>query len=154
MKKISIEDIKKLREKTGAGVMDAKKALEESGGDAKKAEALIKKRGLAKAKKRAGREALQGVIASYVHHGGKIAVLVEVACETDFVARTDEFVNLAEELAMQVASMKPKNVSELLKQDYIRDPKKKISDLISETVGKTGEKIEVKRLVRMELGGK
>ncbi|MCH7951196.1 translation elongation factor Ts [Patescibacteria group bacterium] len=154
MAKVTIETIKKLREHTGAGVMEAKKALEESGGDEKKAVKLINKHGLVKAEKRAEREVPEGVIASYVHHGGKIATLLELKCETDFVARTEEFEHLSRELAMQVASMDPKNVDALLSQEYIRDPSKTIKELIAETVGKTGEKIEVKRFVRFELGEK
>jgi elongation factor Ts len=154
MGKILIDDIKKLRQQTGTGVMDAKKALEASKGNAKKAEEWIRKRGLAKAKKRAGKEASEGLIGSYVHHSGKVAALVELVCETDFVARTDEFKSLAQEIAMQVASMKPKDIKELMGQEYIRDPKKKVGDLVTEGVGKTGEKIEVRRFERMELGSK
>lgn len=150
--KISIEKIKDLREKTGAGVMDVKKALEESKGDEKKAQAWLRKKGLAKAKKRADKEARQGIISCYVHQTGKIAVLVEANCETDFVARNEDFIQLGREIAMQVASMKPKDVDELLEQDYIRDPSKTIQDLIAEAVSKTGEKIEVKRFLRWEMG--
>ena len=152
MGKITTAAIKKLREKTGAGVMEVKKALEESAGDESKATKLIQKRGLVKAQKRADRETTQGVIASYVHQGGRVAVLVELACETDFVARTEEFQKLANELAMQVASMEPKKVADLLKEEYIRDPGKTVEQLIGETVGKTGEKIEVKRFARFSLG--
>lgn len=154
MKKVSIKSIKKLREKTGAGVMEVKRALEESSGDEKKAEKWIQKKGLVKAKKREGREASEGVIASYIHHSGKVAVLVELRCETDFVARNEDFVKLANEIVMQVASMNPKNVKELLGQDYVRDTKVKISDLVSEVSAKTGEKVELARFVRMELGEK
>lgn len=153
MTDITTEDIKKLRERTGAGVMDVKKALEESGGDSEKAVKLIHKRGLAKAQKRADRAAPDGMIASYIHHGGKVASLVELACETDFVARTQEFQTLATEIAMQVASMEPKDVEDLLKQEYIRDPSKTIEQLIGEAVGKTGEKIVVNRFIRYQLGG-
>lgn len=154
MKKITIETIKKLREKTGAGVMEVKRALEESKGDEKKAIEVIRKQGLLKAEKRSEKEALQGMIASYIHQGGKIAVLLELACETDFVARTEEFQKLASELAMQVASMDPKDVKQLLKQEYIRDSSKSIKDLLAEVVAKTGEKVEVRRFVRWELGEK
>ncbi|OGY18241.1 MAG: translation elongation factor Ts [Candidatus Chisholmbacteria bacterium RIFCSPHIGHO2_12_FULL_49_9] len=154
MTKITIEQIKKLREKTGVGVMEAKKALEEGGGDEKKAIAWIQKHGLMKAAAKAKRKAGEGLIASYIHHGGKVAALVEFACETDFVARTEEFGRLARELAMQVASMDPKDVAELLKQEYIREVGKTVEQLIAEVVGKTGEKIEVKRFVRWELAEK
>lgn len=154
MKKISIEMIKKLREETGAGVMEVKKALEESAGDRKKALDWIKKKGLAKVEKRADKEARQGRISSYVHHGGRVASMVEIACETDFVGKTEEFGKLGQEISMQVASMNPKDVKSLLIQEYIRDPKKKISDLVSEVASKTGEKIELKRFVRYQLGKK
>lgn len=152
MAKVSIDIIRKIREKTGAGVMEVKKALEQSGGDQKKAIELIKKKGFAKAQKRADKQTSEGVISSYVHQGGKIGTMVELVCETDFVARTREFQKLAKELAMQIASMNPKSVKKLLKQEYIRDPGKSIEELVAETVGKTGEKIEVKRFVRYKLG--
>jgi len=154
MAKISVELIKTLREKTGVGVMEAKKALEESRGDEKKATAWIGKHGLMKIAAKAERTAGEGLIASYTHHGGKVAALVEVACETDFVARTEEFSALARELAMQVASMDPKDVKELLGQEYIREQGKTVEQLIAEVVSKTGEKIEVKRFVRFEMGEK
>lgn len=152
MKKISLVNIKKLREKTGAGVMEVKRALEASRGDEARAALLLRQSGFAKAEKRADRMAAEGRIASYVHQGGKIAALVEVGCETDFVARTPELARLASELAMQIASMEPADVKELLKQEYIREPGKTVADLIAELVGKTGEKIEVHRFVRFELG--
>lgn len=152
MAKVSINTIKKLRDKTGVGVMEVKKALGESKGDENKALEWIQKYGLMKAAKKAGREAEEGTIASYIHHGGRIASLVELACETDFVAETWDFQNLASELAMQVASEEPKDIDELLKQDYIRDPAKTVEQLIGEAVGKIGEKIEVRRFIRWELG--
>jgi len=147
-----IDEIKKLREITGAGVMDAKKALEEAGGDIKKAELLIKEKGLAKAEKRAEREVACGRVASYVHQNNKLAALVEVATETDFVANTEEFGTLCKEIAMQVASMNPGSVEELLEQDYIRDSSRKIKDLVTELIAKTGENAKVVRFHRMELG--
>jgi elongation factor Ts len=107
MATISAETVKSLREISGAGVMECKRALEETGGDLEKAVALLKERGQAAAAKRAGREANEGLIASYIHTGGKIGVLIEVNCETDFVARTDEFQRLVRELAMQVAGLRP-----------------------------------------------
>jgi elongation factor Ts len=140
---ISMDEIKKLREKTGAGVMDAKKALEESGGDMKKAETWIAKKGLAKAEKKADRETNQGAIGVYVHHDGKSAGLVKLLCETDFVARTDDFQKLARELAMQVTSMRPESKEEFLKQQYIRDPKMTIEELVKQTAGKLGENIQI-----------
>src|SRR4030043_249278 len=123
MAKISIETIKKLREETGAGVMDVKRALEETKGNQAKAIDLIRKKGLLKAEKRKDKEAKEGIIATYVHQTGKMAALVELLCETDFVAKTEDFVKLGKELAMQVASMDPKSVKELITQPYIRDPK-------------------------------
>lgn len=152
MAEITIELIKKLREKTGVGVMEAKKALEEGGGDEKRALAWIQKHGLMKVVAKAKRKAGEGLIASYIHHGGKVAAMVELACETDFVARTAEFSKLASELAMQVASMEPKDVKEFLKQEYIREVGKTVEQLIADVVSKTGEKIEVKRFVRFEVG--
>lgn len=154
MAKVNINSIKKLRDKTGAGVMEVKRALEEGKGDEKKALEWIRKYGLMKASKRADRGTGEGAIASYVHQGAKIAVLLELACETDFVARTEEFKKLASELAMQVASEAAKDVNAFLKQEYIRDSSKTIKDLVAEVVAKTGEKIEVRRFVRYELGEK
>lgn len=146
-----LQKIKELRDKTGAGVMDAKKALEEANGDMKKAEEIIAKKGIMKAEKKADREAKAGLIYSYVHQN-RVGVLMEVNCETDFVARNPEFEQLCKELAMQVASMNPKDVEELLKQDYIRDGSKKIDDLVKGLIGKTGENMQIKRFVRYELG--
>ena len=148
---ISMSQIKDLREKTGAGVMDAKKALEESNGDMTKAAEWVRQRGLAKAAKKADREAKQGIIASYVHMD-KIASLVELNCETDFVALNDQFQKLGKEIAMQVSSMAPETIEELLAQQYNRDPKKTIDELIKELSGKIGEKMEVKRFVRYQVG--
>ncbi len=107
MAEISASAVKELREKTGAGMMDCKKALSESGGDFNKAEELLRKRGLAAAAKKAGRIAAEGAVASYIHMGGKIGVLVEVNCETDFVARTEGFQTLVKDLAMQIAAAAP-----------------------------------------------
>jgi elongation factor Ts len=107
MATITAETVKTLRELTGAGVMECKRALEETGGDVEKAAAILRERGQAAAAKRAGREANEGLVSSYIHTGGKIGVLIEVNCETDFVARTDEFQKLMRELAMQVAGLRP-----------------------------------------------
>ena len=147
-----MEKIKQLREKTGAGVMDAKKALEESGGDMKKAEEIIAAKGIVKAEKKADREVKSGLVYGYTHQG-RVGVLVEVSCETDFVAKNPEFETLCKEVALQIASMEPKNVEELLEQDYIRDGGKKIKDLVTSLIGKIGENIQVRRFVRFELGG-
>lgn len=149
---VSMDEIKALREKTGAGVIEAKKALEEAGGNMGGAEEIIRAKGLTKAEKKAGRATGEGLILAYVHHDGKSGAMVELACETDFVARTDDFKMLAKEVAMQVASMNPKDVDELLGQEYIRDPKKTVKDLLTEVISKTGENIKLVRFVRMELG--
>lgn len=147
-----MSDVKALREQTGAGVMDAKKALEESGGDMKKAAEWVRQRGLAKAEKKADRETREGLIAHYVHTNGKVAALVEILCETDFVARGEELQSLSKEVAMQVASMNPSDVEDLLSQDFIKDGSQTIHDLVQGLSGKIGEKIMVNRFVRFELG--
>ncbi|MGB9911006.1 MAG: translation elongation factor Ts [Microgenomates group bacterium] len=152
MKKVSLEQIKKLREKTKAGVMDCRQALEECDGDEKKAIEWLRKKGLSSACKREERETKQGIVEAYVHPDSRIASVVELTCETDFVARTDEFKKLAHELALQVAAMAPESVEELLKQPWIRDQKILVGDLIKETIAKVGENIVVKRIYRCELG--
>lgn len=148
---IDIKLIKQLREKTSAGVADIREALEEASGNIKKAEDILRKKGFEKAAKKGDRITNAGLIESYVHQG-RVGSMVEVLCETDFVARTDEFKSLAHEIAMQIASMNPKDLSDLLKQEYIRDPSKTISDLVKEAIAKTGENITVGRIVRFELG--
>lgn len=148
---INIDDIKKLREETSASISDVRKALEESSGDYKKAVEWLKKRGIEKAEKKVDRETSQGLVESYVHGGGKIGVLVKLSCETDFVARTDEFKNLAHEIAMQVSAMAPASVAELLKQEYIRDNSMTIEQLVKHTIGKIGENIVIKDFSRLEL---
>ncbi len=151
--KMDMKVLKELREETGAGVMEVKRALEESKGDVAKAKGWITKKGLARAeKKSAEREASRGGVYAYVHHDGRSGALVELACETDFVARTEEFGELAKELAMQVTSMNPENVEGFLAEDYLRDPSMKIGDLIKQLSGKLGEKIELKRFVRFRVG--
>ncbi len=152
MKRITLELIKELREKTKAGVMDCRVALEECGGDFQKACEWLRKKGISSAGKRAGRQTSNGVVEAYVHPDSRIASVVELACETDFVARNQEFKKLAHELVLQVAAMAPKNVEELLKQPWIRDEKKIVGDLIKETIAKLGENIVVKRIFRCELG--
>jgi len=149
---IKIDDIKKLREKTGAGIADSRKALEEAKGDFKKAEELVKSWGIEKAAGKLDRVVGAGLVETYIHGGGKVGAMVEVACETDFVARTDEFKNLAHELVMQIAAMDPKDVKEFEAQDCIRDSSKKVSDLVKETIAKVGENIVIKRFIRFELG--
>ena len=148
---ISLDTLKKLRSETSAGVFDCRQALEDSDGNYDKAKKLLLERGLEKAAKKEGKETSQGLVEAYVHQG-KVGVLVEVRCETDFVARTDEYKNLAHEIALQVCSMNPKNVDELLKEPYIRDPKFTIADLVKQTVAKVGENITVAKFTRIALG--
>ncbi|OGC49857.1 translation elongation factor Ts [candidate division WWE3 bacterium RIFCSPHIGHO2_01_FULL_40_23] len=147
----SLDDIKKLREETGAGVMEAKKALEEFGSYEKAKEELSRLSSL-KAEKKADRSAADGLVVSYIHSTGKVGSLVEVNCETDFVAKTDAFKDLCRELAMQAAAIPAKNVEEFLKQGYIRDDSKKISDLVNEVIAKTGENIKISRISRFKVG--
>lgn len=154
MTKVSLDQIKKLRAKTKAGVMGCRQALEESDGDMVKAEKWIREKGLKSAAKREGRETCQGRIEVYTHADGKIVAVVELLCETDFVARTEDFKNLSHELAMQVAAMKPKNNQEFLNQPWIRDESRTIKELIKELMAKTGENIKVGRIARFELGEK
>lgn len=149
--KVTAKDIKKLREATGAGIMEVKKALTEAKGNEKKAQEILKKKGMEKMKKRAGKKTGEGQVYGYVHAGGRVGAMVKVKCETDFVAKGDDFLKLCKELAMQTASMKPKNVKELLKQTYIRDSKKKVEDLIKEITLKVKENVVVEEIVRIEL---
>lgn len=146
-----IDDIKKLREDTGAGVADCRTALEEAAGDMGKAKEILKKKGLDKASKKGDREVKAGIVEVYSHNG-KVGVLVELLCETDFVAKTEEFKNLAHELVLQVASMNPASVEELLNQEYIRDESLTIDQLIKSVVAKLGENIQVGRFKRIALG--
>src|SRR5438270_5139882 len=155
------QQIKELREKTGAGIMECKRAIDE-GGSIEGAEKLLKEWGLATASKKAGREASQGLIDSYLH-SGRIGALVEVNCETDFVARTDDFRTLAREIAMQVAATNPSRISAqeastggdvpLLDQPYIRDPGRTIQDFVNETIARVRENVVIRRFASFELGG-
>lgn len=194
---VSTQDIVKLRERTGAGIMDCKNALIKADNDIDKACDLLRELGVAKAAKKANRIAAEGVVHSYIHMGGKIGVLIEVNCETDFVARSDAFMDLVKDLAMQVAASAPEYVSReevsaarvekekeilknealnegkpekiidrivegginklyseicLLEQNFIKDPSKKVLDVVNEAVAKIGEKINVRRFVRYEMG--
>ena len=147
-----MEKIKQLRELSGAGVMDAKKALEENGGDIEKSAAALRAKGIEKAAKKSDRATESGLVYAYIHGEGQVGSLVELNCETSFVAKTDDFKKLAHEVALQVVSMAPENVEELTKQAYIRDAKQTIQDLISEVIAKTGENITIKRFSRFALG--
>jgi elongation factor Ts len=148
---VKLNDLKKLRSETRAGVSDCRQALEDANGNFEKARKLIMERGLEKAVKKGGRETSQGIIESYVH-AGRVGVLIELRCETDFVARTDDFKTLAHELALQVASMNPKNVKELLASPYIRDTSLTVEALVKQTVAKLGENITVAKFTRIALG--
>ncbi|MFA5933518.1 MAG: translation elongation factor Ts [Microgenomates group bacterium] len=148
---MNIEDLKKLREETGAGIADVRSALEEAKGNVEKARELIKQKGFDKAAKKSDREVKEGLVEVY-SHAGKVGVVVDVLCETDFVAKTEDFKTLAHEIALQIASMNPENAEELLKQDYVRDPSQTIEMLVKAAIGKLGENIQIGKFVRIELG--
>lgn len=148
---ISLDLIKKLRLETDAGVSDCRQALEDADGNEEKAKKLLLERGLEKAAKKEGKETGEGIIESYIHSTGKVGVLVELLCETDFVARTDDFKKLAHELALQIAAVNPKNTEELLKSPYIRDAAMTVASLVKSVVAKVGENITIGRFVRIAL---
>lgn len=194
---ISAAQVKELRDRTGAGMLECKKALEDAGGDIEKAIDALRAKGVARAAKRAGKEAGEGAVGSYIHMGGKIGVLVEVNCETDFVARTDDFQGLVKDIAMHIAAARPLAVtaddidpslvereravyreqvkeegkpeqirdkivegkvarfykdSALVDQPFVKDPDQTVGELITQVSARTGEKIEVRRFARFELG--
>lgn len=149
---VDINLLKQLRNETGVSLADCRKALEETDNNYEKAKDWLKKHGVEKAEEKVDRQTSQGLIESYIHQNGRVGVMVEVLCETDFVARTEDFKNLTHEIAMQVAAMNPKDVSTLLKQEYIRDSSKTIEAMIKETIAKLGENIVVKRFQRFSLG--
>jgi len=144
------DDVKKLRELTGAGVMECKRALEEARGDLDEAKKIIEERGLLKAEKKSERKTGSGGLESYIHNG-RVGVLLELRCETDFVARTEDFKNLAHELAMHIAAMNPENVESLLAQPFVKDASKTVNDVIKQTIGKIGENMKVERFMRYQL---
>ena len=201
MAEVTAAAVKQLREKTGAGMMECKSALKESEGNEERAIEVLRKRGLASARKREGRIAAEGIVGSYIHMGGKVGVLVEVNCETDFVARSDEFQQLVKDIAMHIAAAEPRYVnredvpaealekereiaraqakndpknankpdqvidkivegrlnkfyeeSVLLDQPFVKDPAKSVSELVTEKVAKTGEKITIRRFTRYKMG--
>ena len=165
---VTVDMIKDLRQKTGAGIMDCKRALEEASGDTQQAEELLRHKGLADAAKRVGRETREGLVECYVHTGGRLGALVEVNCETDFVARTPELKELAHDLAMQVAAMPSTSYVErsevddadsrpteevcLLEQSYIKDPSRTVQDVVQELGARVGENVRVRRFCRFALG--
>jgi len=148
---MSAQDIAKLREETGAGVMECKRALEESQGDFQKAKDILAKSAEAIAKKKAERATKAGLIECYCH-AGKIGVLLEIVCESDFVAKNEDFKMLAHNVAMQIASMAPSDVDDLLAQEYIMDSSLTIDKYLKSLILKIGENIQIKRFVRFELG--
>jgi len=164
---VSSSAVRELRERTGAGVMDCKRALVEAGGNMENAAEILRQQGLTRAEKRATRVASQGTIDCYIHAGGRIGAMVELNCETDFVARTDDFRTLAHDIAMQVAATNPKYISPdevpvdvtedkaeicLLLQPFIKNSSQTIEDLVKALIAKTGENVQVRRFARFELG--
>jgi elongation factor Ts len=147
---MSTRDIQRLREVTGAGVMECKRALEEAAGNFDQAVKIIHERGLVKAESKSSRKTGAGVLESYIHNE-RVGVLLELRCETDFVGRSEPFRRLAHELAMQIAAMDPKDVASLLEQPYIKDESLKIDDLIKRTIAQTGENVKVERFCRYEI---
>lgn len=145
-------EVKKLREETGAGMMDCKKALDEAAGDYEKALLLVEERGLAKAAKKADRETKQGYVASYTYSNGMIASLVELLCETDFVARSDEFRQLAKDIAMQVCAYAPETEADLLASEMIKNQEQSVETAIALLSGKLGEKVALGRFERLMIG--
>lgn len=143
MYKASLEDIKKLREETEASVADCREALTESLGDFEKALKILRTKALSRAEKKSDREVKAGFVFSYIHHNGKVGALVSLACETDFVAKTDDFQKLGKELALHLAASRPETVEELLEQEYVRDASQKIREVIKAVIGKLGENIQV-----------
>ena len=148
---IKIEDLKKIREITSASVDAIRQALEEADGKIERAMELLKKRGAAVAAKKSARETGEGIIASYVHANGKIGVVVKLLCETDFVARNEQFQKLGRELAMHIAAMNPASVSELMGQPYVRDQDMTVETLVKDYIAKVGENIRVGEFCRLEL---
>jgi len=168
MEKVNIPTakIKELRDQSGAGVMNCRNALLEANGDIEKALQFLKQQSLFQVEKKAKRSTTEGIIEAYVHVGGRIGAMVEMNCESDFVARTDEFKNLAHNLAMQIAALSPQFISKeeapentdiepqvacLLLQPYIKNPDETVQDVIAETIAKVGENIKVKRFIRFEI---
>lgn len=164
---VTVEQIRTLREQTGAGIMDCKQALNESQGDLEKATEVLRLKGFAQAGKRTDRATNQGVIEAYVHTGGRVGAMVELACETDFVARTPEFKLLAHDIAMQVAAMAPSYLEakdieggddrpaaqiSLLQQPFIKDSSSSVAEVVTELAAKVGENVRVLRFSRLALG--
>jgi elongation factor Ts len=148
---VDIEVLKKLRIETGISIAQCREALEVTDGNIEKAKEWLKKQGLEKADKKADRETHSGLVESYIHQTGRTGCMLVILCETDFVARTEDFKHLAHEIAMQIVAMNPKDVDSLLKQEYIRDGSVTIQDLIKQTVAKLGENIVIKEFKKFEI---
>lgn len=173
---ISMEQVKELRERTGAGILECKKVLEQASGDMNQALVLLREKGLAVAAKKASRDAREGRVESYVHPGNKVVALVELNCETDFVGRNEAFVQLSKDIALHIAALNPKYLHRdevpaealqaveisspekfyeehvLLDQPFVKQPSTTIAEMIRDTIAKTGENIVVRRFVRYEVG--
>ena len=146
----SIDQIKQLRDVTGISVVECQKALKEAGGDLEKAKEILKKRGKEFAKTRTEREVKQGMIDSYIHSGKKVGVMIELRCETDFVAKSEDFKNLSHEICLQIAAISPDEMS-LFSQPWIKDQTKTVKDLIDSCIAKLGENIVLEKFIRYEL---
>ena len=146
-----IELVKKIRMETGLGIMEIKSAVEEVNGDEVKAKQILKEKGFKKAESKAERETHQGRVATYTHATGKIGVMVELLCETDFVAKHEDFLALTKELCLQVAAMNPETVEELMKQEFIKDPSKTIEEMVKALISKFGENMKINRFARFEI---
>lgn len=146
-----IEDLKNIRQRTGISIDAIGKALEEAGGEVEKTLELLKERGAIVASKKANRQTSEGIVASYIHANSKVGVMVELLCETDFVARTEQFKKLGHELAMHIAAMKPENVDELIAQPYVRNQDQTIDGLIKEAISQLGENIKIGEFCRFEI---
>lgn len=148
---VSAAQIKELRDKTGISMAQCKQALEAAGGDVTKAMEVLRSQGAAVAEKKAGRTLAAGRVGSYFHTTGTIGVMVELSCETDFVAKTADFQTLANDLAMHVAGFNPADNTELLAQPYLKDQNRTVSQVITDAIQKLGERIEIGRFVRLEI---
>lgn len=148
---IKANQVKQLREKTGASMMECKEALREAGGDEEGALAILRARGKEIALKKSEREAKQGIIESYIHSNSKVGVLLELNCETDFVARNKEFKELAHDIAMHIAGMDSKDEKGLLEEPFVKNPEITVKDLIDQKIAKLGENIKIGKFVRYEL---
>ncbi len=144
------ESIQKLREETGAGIMDCKKTLEEAEGDLEKAREIIKEKGIIIADKKSGRKTGAGFLKTYIHNN-RVGVLMEIRTETDFTVKSEPFQKLAHEIAMQIAAMDPENVEELLEQPFIKDESETVRDVIKEAIAEVRENINIERFARYEI---